>query len=78
MSQTKQAKASERTSVPLLGVAGVSVALAGRVSAKPSGSGADIPSGDTAARHEKSPNLKNGGGFGLSDGGSGAREVCWS
>jgi hypothetical protein len=36
----------------VLGVAGVSLALAGGASARTSGSGADIPSGDTAAGRE--------------------------
>jgi hypothetical protein len=38
--------------VPLLGVAGVSLALVGDASARTSASGVDAPSGDTAPRHE--------------------------
>ena len=41
-----------RRAAPLLGVAGVSLALAGAASARTSGSGEDISSRDTAARHE--------------------------
>src|ERR1700739_3667180 len=54
MSHTKHAPKRKRggRAVPLLGVAGMSLALAGGASAKTSGAGADIPSDDTAARHE--------------------------
>jgi hypothetical protein len=41
-----------RRAAPLLGVAGVSLALAGGASARTSGSGEGISSRDTAARHE--------------------------
>src|SRR6516225_2665413 len=55
MSYTKHApkrKKRGRRAVPLLGVAGMSLALASGASARTSGSGPDIRSDDTAARHE--------------------------
>ena len=53
MSHTKHRPKRKRgtRAIPLLGIAGMSLALAGGASAKTSGSGADIPSEDTAARH---------------------------
>ena len=54
MSHTKHAPKRKRgrRAVPLLGVAGMSLALAGGASAATSGSGIDIHSSDTAASHE--------------------------
>jgi hypothetical protein len=49
--QTSKRK-RRRTSLPALGVAGVSLSLAGSASAATSGPATDIPSWDTAARHE--------------------------
>ena len=54
MSRTKHApkRRRGRRAAPLLGVAGVSLALAGAASARTSGSGEDISSRETAARQE--------------------------
>jgi hypothetical protein len=54
MSHTKHAPKRKHVSqaVPLLGVAGVSLALVGGASARTSASGIDAPSGDTASRQE--------------------------
>jgi hypothetical protein len=54
MSHTKHAPNRKRggRAVPLLGAAGVSLALVGGASARTIASGADAPSGDTAAGHE--------------------------
>ena len=54
MSHTKHApkKKRGRRAAPLLGVAGMSLALAGGAFAKTNGSGTDIPFDDTAGRHE--------------------------
>jgi hypothetical protein len=54
MSHTKHAPKGKRggRAVPLLGVAGVSLALVGGASARTIASGVDAPSGDTAVGHE--------------------------
>jgi hypothetical protein len=54
MAHAKQAskRKRRRTALPALGVAGVSLSLAGSASAATSGPATDIPSRDTAARHE--------------------------
>jgi len=54
MSHTKHASKRKRArkAVPMLGVAGVSLALVGSASAGTSGPAADIASRDTAPRHE--------------------------
>ena len=54
MSHTKHTSKRKRArkAVPMLGVAGVSLALAGSASAGTSGPAADIASRDTAPRHE--------------------------
>ena len=54
MAHAKQAsrRKRRRTALPALGVAGVSLSLAGGASAATSGPATDIPSWDTAARHE--------------------------
>ena len=54
MSHTKRAPKRKlgRRAVPLLGAAGMSLALARGASAKTSGSGVDIRSDDSAARYE--------------------------
>jgi hypothetical protein len=54
MAHAKQAsrRKRRRTALPALGVAGVSLSLAGSAAAATSGLATDIPSWDTAARHE--------------------------
>ena len=54
MSHTKHTSKRKRTrkAAPMLGVAGVSLALAGSASAGTSGPAADMASRDTAPRHE--------------------------
>jgi hypothetical protein len=54
MAHAKQAskRKRRRTALPALGVAGVSLSLAGSASAATNGLATDIPSWDTAARHE--------------------------
>jgi hypothetical protein len=54
MAHAKQAskRKRRRTALPALGVAGVSLSLAGGASAATSGPATDIASWDTAARHE--------------------------
>ena len=52
MAHAKQASKRKRRRTAALGVAGVSLSLAGSASAATSGPATDIPSWDTAARHE--------------------------
>ena len=54
MAHAKQAsrRKRRRTALPAFGVAGVSLSLAGSAAAATSGLATDIPSWDTAARHE--------------------------
>jgi hypothetical protein len=52
MAHAKQASKRKRRRTAALGVAGVSLSLAGGASAATSGPATDIPSWDTAARHE--------------------------